>query len=515
MLIRWILFYVVGESGGYSQRGWIACVCHLLGKHYERHWVNQTNVEGGKSLTEVVNNAVPAFVYIGLVTFVGAYAQSFFWSVTSVRQTNRIRSIYLRKVLHQDIEYFDTEGTSGFLLQGLNEDCNAIQKGIGEKVAMFLFFMATCLSGIIIAFVRGWSMTLVILSLLPILGVAGFLLTYVTGKLTTTLNRAYARRNSLAQQALGNIRTIYAFNGESRTVKEYDECLQPSTKVGINQGYLSGTTLGLTNCIAFCAYALAMWYGGTRITAGEYTPGQVLNVLFSALIGGIALGQAAPNIQYFQAGKVSGRRVFGILAREPTINIAAGGEEPESVTGEIEFQNVCFAYPSRPDKVVFDNFNLTVRAGQTVALVGESGSGKSTAVSLIERFYDPTSGQEPTLFATTIRENILFGKPGASEEEVVAAAKSANAHKFISALPDGYDTQDALDRLMVGRTTVVVAHRLSTIRGADAIAVVRRGSVIELGTHSELLEKGGAYATLVQMQQSSGQDGVSKKDFFR
>ena len=490
--------------------------------------LNQADVN---VLKQKVDEAVPYFVYIGLVTFVGAYAQTFFWSATAVRQVNRIRSKYLRKVLHQETGYFDTEATSGFLLQGLNEDCNAIQKGIGEKVAMFIFFMSTFFAGIIIAFVRGWKMTLVILSLLPILGFAGFLLTYVSGKMSENINKAYAKANSVAQQALGNIRTVYAFNGEDRTVQTYDDVLDAPTKQGIKQGFLGGTTLGLTNCIAFCSYALAMWYGGQLVIDGEYNGGQVLNVLFAALIGGIALGQGAPNIQYFQSGKVAGARVFHILSRVPQIDLDAEGVELESVNGVLEFKGVSFAYPSRLDKPVFNDFSLTVPSGATVALVGESGSGKSTAVSLIERFYDPQGGsvsldgvdlrqlglrwlrsqiglvsQEPTLFATSIRENIAFGKPGATEEEIESAARAANAHSFISRLPAGYNThvgekgvqmsggqkqriaiarailknpkillldeatsaldaeservvQDALDKLMVSRTTVVVAHR--------------------------------------------------------
>ena len=570
---KWdVLFIILGTIGALVNGAGLPVFAIFLGDIMNDIGFNQTNVEDGKSLTEIVNDKVPYFVYIGLACFVASYCQSFFWSLSAVRQTNRIRSIYLKKVLRQDIEYFDTEGTSGFLLQGLNEDCTAIQKGIGEKMAFFLFFMATAVSGIIIAFIRGWSMTLVILSLLPVLGVAGFLMTYMIGKMTTTLNSAFAKANSIAQQALGNVRTIYAFNGETRTADAYDDSLTPATNVAVRQGFMGAATLGFTNCVAFCAYALAMWYGGTRIVAGEYTPGQVLNVLFAALIGGVALGQAAPNIQYFQSGKVSGRRVFGILSRTPKIDASDGGKTPDAAIGVLEFRNVSFAYPSRLDKVVFDDFSLTVEAGQTVALVGESGSGKSTAVSLIERFYDPQSGgvyldgenvkdldlrwlrsqiglvsQEPTLFATSIRENILFGKPDATQDEIVEAAKSANAHKFISALPDGYDThvgekgvqmsggqkqriaiarailknprvllldeatsaldaeservvQDALDRLMVGRTTVVVAHRLSTIRDADCIAVVYKGKLIEQGNHKELLAQKGSYARLVRHQ---------------
>jgi ATP-binding cassette subfamily B (MDR/TAP) protein 1 len=421
-------------------------------------------------------------------------------------------------------------------------------------------------------------MTLVMLAFMPVLVITGYFISVITAKITMKSNRAYAFASSLAQQALGNVRTVFAFNGQSRTVDDYNNALEMPERVGIRQGFYSGLTIGTTNCVAYCGYALAMWYGAQRVADAAYTGGDVVNVLLAALIGGFALGQAVPNWEGFQTGRAAAARLFFIMNRQPLIDMNAGGDKPKEVSGAIEFQGVSFAYPSRPDKMVFRDFSLRVPAGQTVALVGESGSGKSTAVSLIERFYDPAEGsvlldgqdirgldlgwlrshlglvsQEPTLFATTIRENILFGKPGATEEEMVAAARSANAHSFISSLPNGYDThvgekgvqmsggqkqriaiarailknpavllldeatsaldaeservvQEALDRLMVGRTTVVVAHRLSTVRDADAIAVVKQGSVIELGTHSELLAKGGAYATLVQMQGAQEED---------
>ena len=421
-------------------------------------------------------------------------------------------------------------------------------------------------------------MTLVMLAFMPVLVATGYFIGLAMTRITVESNKAYATASSLAQQALANIRTVFAFNGEKRTVDDYDGALTLPEKVGIKQGFFSGLTVGTTNCVAYCGYALAMWYGAQRVADGAYTGGEVVNVLLAALIGGFALGQAVPNFEGFQAGKASAARLFYIMERKPVIDLDAEGVELESVNGVLEFKGVSFAYPSRPDKPVFNDFSLTVPSGATVALVGESGSGKSTAVSLIERFYDPQGGsvsldgvdlrqlglrwlrsqiglvsQEPTLFATSIRENIAFGKPGATEEEIESAARAANAHSFISRLPAGYNThvgekgvqmsggqkqriaiarailknpkillldeatsaldaeservvQDALDKLMVSRTTVVVAHRLSTVRNADCIAVVSKGSVIETGSHEELLSKGGAYATLIEMQGAVAED---------
>jgi len=538
------------------------------------------NIFDPDALKNEVESQVPNFIYLGVASAVAAFLQTFFLVYSSVRQVNRIRGAYLASVLSQDVGFFDTKGTSGVLLQGLNEDCSIVQSSIGEKVSMFVFMMSTAISGIIIAFTKGWDMTLVLLSLLPLLAGTGFAISVLVTRLSSALNRAYADANSLAQQALANVRTVYAFNGEERTVNDYNHALEAPLVVGIKQGFYGGVTTGMANLVAYCGYALAMWYGAMRVADGDYTGGAVLNVLFAALIGGFALGQAVPNWQAFQEGKYSAGRIYDIMNRKPEISDDRSTEEGkgielETVQGVVELRGVTFAYPARPEKPVFKNFSLVIPAGTTVALVGESGSGKSTVVQLIERFYDPQQGavlldninlknfqlrwlrsqiglvsQEPSLFATSIRENILFGKPGADQQDVIAAAKAANAHNFISALPEGYDTfvgekgiqmsggqkqriaiarailkdprvllldeatsaldsksekvvQEALDRLMVGRTTVVVAHRLSTVRDANSIAVVKNGGIVEQGTHDALVKEHGVYATLVQMQGSS------------
>ena len=198
-------------------------------------------------------------VWVICVVVWGLTGQGYFWPTAAVRQVNRIRAIYLRQVLQQEIGFFDTTATSGFLMQGLNEDCITIQTAIGEKMAMFLYFSSTFISGTIIALVRGWDMALVVLSLLPLLGGAGFSVMYLSSRLTGTINTAYAEANSLAQQSLSTVRTVYAFNGEERTLQDFDAALEVPTKVGIKAGFLAGSTLGFINCVAFMCYSLALW----------------------------------------------------------------------------------------------------------------------------------------------------------------------------------------------------------------------------------------------------------------
>jgi ATP-binding cassette, subfamily B (MDR/TAP), member 1 len=292
---------------------------------------------------------------------------------------------------------------------------------------------------------------------------------------------------------------------------------------------------------------------------------------------GRSLGQAAPNISTFLRARTAAYPIFQMIERS-TVNTASSrtGRTLPVVDGHIQFRNVDFSYPSRPDVVILDRFSLNFPAGKIVALVGGSGSGKSTVVSLIERFYEPLSGsilldghdikeldvkwlrrqiglvnQEPALFATSIRENILYGKGDATAEEINHAAKLSEAITFINHLPDRYETQvgergiqlsggqkqriaisrailknpsillldeatsaldaeseksvqEALDRVMVGRTTVVIAHRLSTIRNADTIAVVDGGRIVETGTHEQLMANPySAYSSLIQLQEAA------------
>ncbi|XP_035989695.1 ATP-dependent translocase ABCB1-like isoform X1 [Fundulus heteroclitus] len=343
--------------------------------------------------------------------------------------------------------------------------------------------------------------------------------------------------------------------------------------MGIRKAISANIAMGFTFLIIYFSYALAFWYGSTLILSNEYTIGSVLTVLFVVIIGVFAMGQTSPNIQAFASARGAAYKVYNIIDHNPTIDsYSETGYKPDVIKGNIEFNDIHFSYPSRPDVKILDNMCLSVTSGQTMALVGSSGCGKSTTIQLLQRFYDPQEGsvsidghdirslnvrylrgmigvvsQEPILFATTIAENIRYGRPDVTEEEIEKAAKEANAYDFIMNLPDKFETlvgdrgtqmsggqkqriaiaralvrkpkillldeatsaldtesetivQAALDKVRQGRTTLIVAHRLSTIRNADVIAGFQKGKVVELGTHSELMEKKGVYHTLVTMQ---------------
>mmetsp|Transcript_10713 Transcript_10713/g.25404 ORF Transcript_10713/g.25404 Transcript_10713/m.25404 type:complete len:1267 (+) Transcript_10713:289-4089(+) len=559
----------LGTLGGMANGAALPVWAYLFGDLLE-------SIAGDIDMKKVEGIAL-SFLYLALGAAVVSYLQMGLWILVGTRQARAIRIHYLRSVLSQDISFFDAETGTGSLLTKMNEDAVAVETAMGEKVGTFVFSVSMFLSGIIIAFRFGWDITLVMLAVMPLLGGSVALLFKVMSDSSRKSQAAYSEANSIAQSALSAVRTVYSFNAEAATQAAYERRLGVPERMGVRQSAAVGLCLGAFQLFMFCAYALALWYAAGRIRSGEYDGGTVMTVFFSALIGGFSIGQANPCIVAFQNGRIAGARLFAVIDRAPSIDLHKGGRTIEAVAGEVSLRGVEFAYPSRPEAKVLDGVSLTARAGQTVALVGQSGSGKSTIISLVERYYDPLAGsvcldgvplceldlkwlrsqiglvsQEPALFATTIYENIAYGRPGATEAEVRRAAQAANADSFILELPSGYETtvgeggvqlsggqkqrvaiaravlkdpkvllldeatsaldaqserlvQGALERLMAGRTTIVIAHRLTTIRGAQHICVMQQGKLVEEGSHEELLAKPrGAYAQLIAVQEASG-----------
>ncbi|XP_077454038.1 ATP-dependent translocase ABCB1-like [Stigmatopora argus] len=509
---------------------------------------------------------------LGAIVLVAAYMQVAFFTLSAGRQVKRIRKCFFHGIMRQDIGWFDVNET-GELNTRLTDDVYKIHEGIGDKVAMLIQSFATFFTSVVIGLIKGWKLTLVILAVSPLLGVMAAIFSKVLASFTSREQSAYAKAGAVAEEVLSSIRTVFAFSGQQKEIERYHKNLEDAKNVGIKKAISSNIAMGVTFLLIYLSYALAFWYGSTLILSGEYTIGVVLTVLFAVLIGAFALGQTSPNIQSFSSARGAAHKVYGIIDNKPSIDsYSEGGFKPDSITGNIEFKNIHFNYPSRPDVKVLNNMSLSVKSGQTIALVGSSGCGKSTTVQLLQRFYDPQEGsisvdghdirslnicylrkmigvvsQEPVLFATTIAENIQYGRLDVTQEEIMQAAKEANAYNFIMNLPDKFETlvgdrgtqmsggqkqriaiaralvrnpkillldeatsaldaesetvvQAALDKVRLGRTTLIVAHRLSTIRNADIIAGFQNGTIVELGTHNQLMEKQGIYHTLVTMQ---------------
>ncbi|MBA0717845.1 hypothetical protein Golax_005625 [Gossypium laxum] len=566
-----ILLMIVGTVGAVGNGLCMPLMTILFGDLVNAFGQNQSN----NQVVHVVSKVSLKFVYLAVGAGVAAFLQVSCWMVTGERQAARIRGLYLKTILRQDIAFFDVETNTGEVVGRMSGDTVLIQDAMGEKVGKVLQLLSTFFGGFIIAFVKGWLLTLVMLSSIPLLVISGATMAVIISKMATRGQTAYAQAATVVEQTIGSIRTVASFTGEKEAISNYNKFLATAYKSGVHEGTAAGLGFGVVLLMIFCSYSLAVWFGGKMILEKGYTGGEVVNVIIAVLTGSMSLGQASPCMSAFAAGQAAAFKMFKTINRKPEIDpYDMSGKVLEDIHGDVELRDVYFSYPARPEEQIFSGFSLSIPCGTTVALVGESGSGKSTVISLIERFYDPQAGevlidginlkdfqlrwirgkiglvsQEPVLFISSIKDNIAYGKEDATIEEIQAAAELANAAKFIDKLPQGLDTmvgehgtqlsggqkqrvaiarailkdprillldeatsaldaeservvQEALDRIMGNRTTVIVAHRLSTVRNANTIAVIHRGKMVEKGSHSELLkDPEGAYSQLIRLQE--------------
>lgn len=523
-----------------------------------------------------INQNAVLMLYVACVAFVSGFLEGYCWSRTAERQASRMRARYLKAVLRQDVEYFDIHVTStSEIVRSVSNDSLIIQDVLSEKIPNLLMNATTFFGCYLVAFLVFWRLAIVGVPFVLFLVVPGIFYGRTLMGIAKKIGVEYKKAGTIAEQAISSIRTVYAFVGENKTIDEFSTTLNGSMRLRLKQGLAKGLVIG-SNSIIFAIMAIMTYYGSRMVMYRGAQGGTIFAVASCMTWGGISLGACLANLKNISEACSAGERIMEVLKKVPKIDSEnMEGEILENVSGKVEFRNVDFAYPARPESTILNNFCLKIPAGKTQALVGSSGSGKSTTVALLQRFYNPLGGsilldgvpidkvqlkwlrsqmsivsQEPTLFATTIKENILFGKEDASMEEIVEAAKAANAHNFIFQLPQGYDTQvgergvqmsggqkqriaiaralikgpkvllldeatsaldseservvqEAMDKAALGRTTIIIAHRLSTIRNADAISVLHNGQVVETGSHDELMEnKDGLYASLVRTQQT-------------
>ncbi|XP_036400577.1 bile salt export pump-like isoform X2 [Megalops cyprinoides] len=545
--------------------------------------LNMTKTCGILDIEDEMTKFAYYYVAIGTTVFILGYCQISLWVRSAARQIQIIRKMYFRKVMRMEIGWFDCN-SSGELNTRMSDDINKINDAIADQVSIFIQRFTTFVCGFMVGFFKGWKLTLVILAASPLIGVGAAFMALFVARLTGRELQAYAKAGAVADEVLSAIRTVAAFGGERKEVERYNKNLVSAQRWGIRKGLIMGFFTGYMWFIIFLCYALAFWYGSKLvIETMEYTPGTLLQVFFGVLIAALNLGQASPCLEAFASGRGAATIIFETIDREPEIDcLSEAGYKLDRVKGDIEFHNVTFHYPSRPEVKILDQLSLLVKSGETTAFVGPSGAGKSTAVQLIQRFYDPKEGmvtldghdirglniqwlrsligiveQEPVLFATTIAENIRYGRSDVSMEDIVNAAKEANAYNFIMDLPQKFETlvgegggqmsggqkqriaiaralvrnprillldmatsaldneseavvQEALDKVRLGRTTISIAHRLSTIKNADVIVGFEHGRAVERGKHNELLDRKGVYFTLVTLQ-SQGDKALNEK----
>jgi ATP-binding cassette subfamily B protein len=524
---------------------------------------------GGESPLSLDSAAV-LLVVLFAVQSTFAMLRAWLFTVSGERIVTDLRAKLFEAILRQDVEFFDQSRT-GELTNRLAADTAVLQNTVSVNVSMAMRHSLGAVGGLAMLLYMSPRLTGAAMAVVPLAVIALVVYGRKIRKLSVQVQDALAAASVIAEESISGIRTVRSFAREPEEMGRYGSALEESYRLAARRAFAYGGFGGLMGFVGYGAVALVVWYGGRLVSLGELSIGELTAFLLYTGLVAVSLGMLANLYADLMRAAGASQRIFELLDRRAQLEMGAG-EVVGHVEGSVRFEGVDFVYPARSDVPVLRAFDLEVRPGEVVALVGPSGAGKSTVAALIPRFYDPTAGritldgvdlrrlaprslrahigavmQEPVLFAGTIRENIVYGRPGASDDEVRAAARTANAATFVESLPDGYDTivgergvrlsggqkqriaiaravlkdpkilildeatsaldaeseylvQEALDRLMRGRTTIVIAHRLSTVRGADRVVVLDAGRVVEVGSHDELMAEGALYRRLVERQ---------------
>lgn len=482
--------------------------------------------------------------------------------------------VQLYRHLHTLSLSFFANRRVGELVSRISSDVTQVRAILTNNVTQFLSSIVALIGAIIIVFLLNPRLVGFVLALaISVVAVAAIFGRWLQ-RFSTRVQDELADATVAVEEGLQGMRVVKSFVRESYEIERYERAMQRTLKAALRLALLRSGFGGLMAFLGFSGIAAILWFSGSEVLAGRMSFATISGFLIYAITIGASLAQLSGLYGQFREAVGAVRRVFEILDTQPTVRDAPDAVELPPVRGEITFDNVSFEYET--GQGVLHDISLTVKPGEIVALVGPSGAGKSTLFNLIPRFYDPTSGrvlidgydlrnvtqrslreqiglvpQETMLFGGTIRENIVYGKLDASDEEIIAAAKAANAHDFIMAMPRGYDTlvgergiklsggqrqriaiarvmlknprillldeatssldsesealvQEAFERLMRGRTSVIIAHRLSTVSIAHRIIVLNHGRIVEQGTHDELLANQGLYARLYALQFREG-----------
>ena len=513
-----------------------------------------------------------ALILLGILFIQSAFSffRVWFFAKVSERSMRDIRLALYGRLVNLPMTFFDKRRT-GELISRITSDVSLLQDTFSVTLAELFRQLITLLAGTVFLLITTPKLTLFMLATFPVLVIVAMVFGRFIRKLSKATQDELAAANVIVEETLQSIMTVKSFTGEEYEANRYGKNLNRVVAVALRTAGYRGAFISFIIFVLFGGIVGVMWYGATLVSSGEMSIGDLVSfVLYTTFIGGSIAGLGDI---YGQVQKAIGssERVLEILEEKPEPLL--GGGKKTRLSGAVSFHNVGFSYPTRPEVKVLKNIDFEIKAGSKIALVGHSGAGKSTIIQLLMRFYDTGSGdifldgksirdwdllqlrlnlgivpQEVLLFGGSIRENIVYAKPSATEDEVIEAAKKANAWQFISKFPDGLNTtvgerrvklsggqrqriaiarailkdpailildeatssldaeseflvQEALDELMGGRTTIIIAHRLATIRKVDKIYVLSDGEIVEQGQHEQLVQDGlGFYANLVKLQ---------------
>jgi len=514
--------------------------------------------------------AALAMVCLFLVQAVFGGVRAWLFTRAGERVVSRLRGDVYAAILRQDTAFFDASRT-GELTNRLASDTTVLQNTVTVNVSMAMRFGVGAIGGVAVLAWTSPRLTALALLVVPVVVLAAGVYGRRLRALSRQVQDALARATAVAEETIGGVRTVRSFAREETEIARYGGAVADAYALAADRAFASGAFQAVVGFAGQGAIALVVWYGGRLVTRGQMTIGELTAFLLYTVVVAMSFGALSSLYGDFMNAIGASARIFELLDQRGPLESGGGAPVPRP-RGAVSLDGVRFAYPSRPETEVLRGVTLDIAPGARVALVGPSGSGKSTIAALLARYYDPNAGsialdgadlrgldpkslrahigvvaQEPLLFATSIAENIRYGRPDASDEDVRAAAQAANADGFIAQLSQGYETlvgergvrlsggqkqriaiarallkdpailildeatsaldaesehlvQEALDRLMQGRTTVVIAHRLSTVRDADRVIVLDRGEVVEQGTHDALVAADGLYRRLVERQ---------------
>lgn len=535
-------------------------------------WVIQNVVDSvlvRRDYTEL-NRITLLLIATFLVRSIFTYIQVYSLTYTGERIVADLRKQVYDHLHRLSLRFF-TNRRTGELVSRLASDVTLVRSALTNNVAAVLGQSLTFIGSLVLMLVLNWRLSLFILALVIVVVVSATLFGRRMRKLSTAIQDELATSTAQAEEALGAVRVVKAFNREAYESQRYGAQVERTFAVTLAMTVWRSAFGPLIAFLAFGALGAILWFGGREVLAGRLTGGALIAFLVYGVNISAALGAFTGLYTQLQEAIGASRRVFEILDEQPDIQDLPGAKALPPARGQIRFERVSFAYEAQTEHVLRD-IDLEIEPGEALALVGPSGAGKSTLFNLIPRFYDPTHGvvrmdgydlravtldslrsqiglvpQETQLFSGTVRDNLRYGRLEASDAELENAARAANADEFILRLPQGYDTlvgergvklsggqrqrvaiarailknprillldeatssldseseglvQEALERLMRNRTTVMIAHRLSTVHKANRIAVLDQGRLVELGSHTELLLRDGLYARLYRLQ---------------